>query len=86
MIAPSHTEDRIKAIVGNPVTIEAHSAGLPADGRAVPDGAMIVKIEWTKKPNTVSPLRRQCAGRAQVGVVACPARHRDGVVIPATRA
>lgn len=54
-IAPSYTDDGLKAILGNPVMINAYNAGIPANGNAVPDGAMIAKIEWTKHPNDVSP-------------------------------
>src|SRR6476661_7828155 len=54
-IAPSQTESSLKAIVGNSVMIAAYNAGIPGNGRPVPDGAMIAKIEWLKKSNDVSP-------------------------------
>jgi hypothetical protein len=54
-IAPSETPDGIKAILGNSVMMAAYRAGIPANGMAVPDGAMMAKIEWSKHPNTVSP-------------------------------
>ena len=38
----------IKAIVGNPVMIRAYKDGIPANGKSVPDGAMMAKIEWQK--------------------------------------
>ena len=38
----------IKAILGNPVMIKAYQDGIPANGRPVPDGAMMAKIEWQK--------------------------------------
>jgi hypothetical protein len=44
-IAPSQIEDGLKAILGNSVTINAYNAGIPANGRSVPDGAMIAKLE-----------------------------------------
>jgi len=54
-IAPSQTEDGLKAILGNSVMIDAYKAGFPANGRPVPDGAMMAKIEWSKKSDTDSP-------------------------------
>jgi hypothetical protein len=54
-IAPSETPEGIKAILGNSVMIAAYQAGIPADGTAVPDGAMMAKIEWSKHPNDASP-------------------------------
>ena len=54
-IAPSQTDDGLKAILGNRIMIEAYKAGFPENGRPVPDGAMIAKIEWAKKSNDASP-------------------------------
>lgn len=38
----------IKSILGNAVMLKAFKAGIPANGQAVPDGAVMVKIEWYK--------------------------------------
>ena len=54
-IAPSQTDTSLKAILGNSVMINAYNAGIPGNGRPVPDGAMMAKIEWLKKSNDVSP-------------------------------
>jgi hypothetical protein len=54
-IAPSQTDDGVKVIVGNPVMINAYKEGIPGNGKPVPDGAMMAKLEWTKKSNTASP-------------------------------
>lgn len=54
-IAPSETDEGLKAILGNAVMIKAYQSGAPANGTAVPDGAMMAKIEWTKKKDTDSP-------------------------------
>jgi hypothetical protein len=43
----------IKSIVGNPVLLKAYSAGIPDNGKAVPDGAAFAKIEWAKARETV---------------------------------
>ena len=58
VIAPSQPDDAggcaspapgcIKAILGNPVMIKASKDGIPANGKSVPDGAAIAKIEWQK--------------------------------------
>lgn len=54
-IAPSQTDDGLKAILGNTAMISAYKAGFPDNGSTVPDGAMIAKIEWSKKSNDASP-------------------------------
>ena len=54
-IAPSQTDEGLKAILGNSVMINAYNAGIPANGGSVPDGAMIAKLEWTKKSDQASP-------------------------------
>jgi len=55
VIAPSETDTGTKAILGNPVMMKALSDGIPENGKTVPDGAMMAKIEWTKKPDAQSP-------------------------------
>lgn len=55
VIAPSQTDDGIKAILGNPAMIKAYADGIPDAGKSVPDGAVVSKIEWIKKNNTASP-------------------------------
>ena len=54
-IAPSQTEDGLKAILGNSAMINAYNAGIPANGTSIPDGAMMAKLEWSKKSNDASP-------------------------------
>jgi len=54
-VAPSTTEGGIKSILANPVMIKAYKDGIPGNGKPFPDGSMIVKIEWKKKPNPDSP-------------------------------
>ena len=36
----------MKAILGNPAMIQAYRDDIPANGHAVPDGAVLAKIEW----------------------------------------
>ncbi len=54
-VAPSHPDKEIKIITANPLMINAYKAGFPANGVAVPDGAMIAKIAWSKKKNPDFP-------------------------------
>jgi Cytochrome P460 len=54
-IAPSQTDESVKSILGNSVMINAYNAGIPDNGKPVPDGAMMAKLEWSKKSNTASP-------------------------------
>jgi hypothetical protein len=54
-VAISQVKDGIKVIAANPAMISAYRSGLPASGKTFPEGSRIVKIEWSQKPNTVSP-------------------------------
>jgi hypothetical protein len=54
-VAVSQVKDGIKIIAANPAMMTAFRSGLPASGRTFPEGSKIVKIEWSAKPNTVSP-------------------------------
>jgi hypothetical protein len=54
-IAVSETNDGIKTILGNPVTINAYKEGIPGNGKPFPDGSVWVKIKWSKKSNPESP-------------------------------
>ena len=36
----------MKGILGNPTMIQAYREGIPANGKAVPDGATLAKVEW----------------------------------------
>jgi hypothetical protein len=53
VISVSHNGDHIAAILGNPVMIKAYLAGIPGNGKPVPDGAKMAKVHWnTKKLET----------------------------------
>ena len=54
-IAVSHNGDKLAAILGNPAMIEAYKAGIPGNGKPVPDGARMAKIHWTAKKNEAQP-------------------------------
>jgi hypothetical protein len=42
-------------ILGNPAMIDAYKAGIPGNGKPVPDGARMAKIHWIPKPNEFFP-------------------------------
>ena len=50
-ISVSRNEHAVAVIVGNPVMIEAYQAGIPANGKPVPNGAKMAKVHWIPKPN-----------------------------------
>jgi hypothetical protein len=54
-VAVSETDAGIKAILANPVMINAYREGIPGNGKPFPEGSITVKIEWSKKKNPVSP-------------------------------
>ena len=54
-VAVSETEGSVKAILGNPTAIKAYKEGIPDSGQPFPEGTTMVKIEWVKKQNPVSP-------------------------------
>lgn len=63
VIAPSQTDEAagcmvgkcVKAISGNALMIKAYNDGIPANGKSVPDGAAVAKIEWAKENDSTSP-------------------------------
>jgi hypothetical protein len=52
-------------ILGNPAMIAAYQAGIPANGKPVPDGAKMAKIHWEPKSNTAAPGPPTVAGKQQ---------------------
>ena len=54
-VAPSQTDDGLKAILANPTMIDAYRQGIPGNGKPFPEGSAIVKIEWARKKNAASP-------------------------------
>jgi hypothetical protein len=55
VISVSHNGDKLAAILGNPAMIEAFKAGIPANGKPVPDGARMAKIHWTQRTDEAQP-------------------------------
>jgi hypothetical protein len=54
-IALSRSDKVVAMILGNPARIDAYRAGIPANGKPVPDGAKMAKIHWAPKPNEFFP-------------------------------
>jgi len=55
VINVSHHKDVLAAILGNPAMIEAYKAGIPDNGKPVPDGAKMAKIHWKARINKDAP-------------------------------
>ena len=45
----------IAVILGNPAMIGAYKAGIPGNGKPVPDGAKMAKIHWVATKNETAP-------------------------------
>ena len=54
-ISISRNEKAVAVILGNPAMIEAYQAGIPRNGKPVPDGAKMAKVHWAPKPNEFFP-------------------------------
>ena len=57
-ISISQNDKVVAMILGNPVMIDAYQAGIPGNGKPVPDGAKMAKIHWTPKQNEFFPAAR----------------------------
>jgi hypothetical protein len=56
-IAPSAPSGALKVTTGNAAMINAYKEGFPGNGKPVPDGAMIAKMEWTSTKDPESPYQ-----------------------------
>jgi len=45
----------LRAILANPVMIDAYRSGVPDNGKPFPNGSKIAKLEWTQKKITEAP-------------------------------
>jgi len=55
VVSVSHTPQAMAVIVGNPTMIKAFEAGIPANGKPVPDGARMAKMHYVPKKNQYFP-------------------------------
>jgi hypothetical protein len=56
VVSVSQTEELLKAMVANPVMMDAYKAGVPGNGKPFPDGSKIAKIEWKLKKSAEAPF------------------------------
>ena len=54
-ISMSRSDKAVAVILGNPAMIDAYRAGIPGNGKPVPNGAKMAKIHWKPKPNQFFP-------------------------------
>ena len=54
-VAISSNERLMSVTVGNPAMIQAYKAGIPANGKPVPDGAKMAKVHWVPKKSQFFP-------------------------------
>jgi hypothetical protein len=54
-ISVSRNERVVAMILGNPAMIDAYRAGIPGNGKPVPDGATMAKVHWTPKQSEFFP-------------------------------
>src|SRR6266404_741148 len=54
-VSISRNERVAAVILVNPVMIDAYRAGIPGNGKPVPDGAKMAKIHWSPKQNEFFP-------------------------------
>ncbi len=56
VVSISQDGELMAAILGNPAMIDAFKAGIPGDGKPVPDGAKMAKIHWNPGKMATFPL------------------------------
>jgi hypothetical protein len=54
-ISLSRNDKVVAVILGNPAMIDAYKAGIPANGKPVPDGAKMAKVHWKPKQSQFFP-------------------------------
>ena len=54
-VSVSYNERTIAVILRNPAMINAYKAGIPANGKPVPDGAKMAKVHWIPKKSEFFP-------------------------------
>jgi Cytochrome P460 len=55
VIAISANGDKIAAILGNSIMIDAYKQGVPGNGKPFPDGARMAKVHWNPKKQETYP-------------------------------
>src|SRR6187431_1673352 len=55
VVSTSQNDKLVAVILANPVMINAYRAGVPANGKAFPDGSKMAKIHWKPNKNQYFP-------------------------------
>jgi Cytochrome P460 len=55
VVSVSKSDKALAAIMGNPAMIKAYEAGIPFNGKPVPDGAKMAKVHWAPKAQEYFP-------------------------------
>lgn len=55
VVAAHGTKDLLKVVLANPVMMKAYRAGIPGNGKPVPDGAKMAKVEWRPIKSPTAP-------------------------------
>ncbi len=55
-VSSARQEKVLKVIVANSAMIKAFKAGVPLNGKAFPEGSMIVKLQWSPKKDAEAPF------------------------------
>jgi hypothetical protein len=55
VVSTSQNDKAVAVILANPVMIDSYLAGIPDNGKPVPDGAKMAKIHWNPKKNEYFP-------------------------------
>jgi hypothetical protein len=61
-ISTSDNGKLVAVILGNPAMIDAYKAGIPGNGKPVPDGAKMAKIHWNPTKNEMAPGQPRVPG------------------------
>ncbi len=62
LINISQSNGLVAVILGDPAMIDAYKAGVPANGKPVPNGARMAKVHWNPTKNAMAPGAPTVAG------------------------
>jgi hypothetical protein len=65
-VGVSQTDKELKLISANPVMMDAFKKGLPAKGKAFPEGSKITKVEWSREDNPHNPAFAKIPGQLKL--------------------
>ena len=55
VVAVSNNAHTVAVVLANPAMVGAYKAGIPANGKPVPDGAKMAKVHWVPKKSEFFP-------------------------------